>query len=272
MLPTHHERRSYMVRLSQAPILICILAFAKSTVYRLLNPPAECKSFGWYSSSSGEFNCDHKSLDSHAVLALLWLAVFAIQVNLLSFGFKKAHRFFGKLGFVVALLNVGGIFRLAIHEALYPMEKTDRPHSFTPFMFLVGIKLSVCLFLSMRAIVNKDYEDHMLWIFRGFVTTFTTPIIRAYPALLRMMTGDDCFQAHRDKFVMEAMFVAEVVCCGLFYLAQKNVPKNFWDIFAKLQVLTFVAAAVKQVEFASEHGSFLVGVAQCALDKDAVYA
>lgn len=267
MLTKHRDRKLYLLRLSKLPVLICVVSFARSVVYRLTYKPPECSSFGWFSSSSGEFNCDHKPLDFHATLALLWLATFSIQVLLLDFGYNKMHRLFGKIGFVIAILNAGGMFWLAIHDTYHPMEKTDRPADFTPFMFLVAVKLTACLVLAMKAIADTDYEAHMLWIFRGFLTSFTTPVIRFYPAVLRHLAGDDCFQEHRHKFVMGAMFVAELTCVLFYSLAQRNVKKDFWDLFMKMQVVTFVAAAFTELRFIEDHGTFITGMTKCAYNK-----
>ena len=253
------------------PILICILAFARSAYYRVTYKPPECQSFGWFSSSSGEFQCDHKPLDLHASLALIWLAIFSTQVVLLYAGFNQAHRLFGKLGFVGAFANALGMFWLAIQEAFYnPMERTDRPSDFTPFMFLVAVKLTVCLGFAVAAVMdsnNRNIEEHMLWIYRGFITSFTTPVIRFYPAVLRHLIGDDCFQDNRDKFVMGAMFVSELVCAIVYSMVQLRTRKVFWDVFMKVQALTFVAALVKEVEFVARNGTFVGGMVMCGVGK-----
>lgn len=233
--------------------------------------PSECKSFGWFSSSSGEFQCDHKPLDLHAKWALIWLTIFSAQVVLMSAGMYKAHRIFGKLGFVGAFANAAGMFWLAIQEAFFDkMKKTDRPPDFTPFMFLVALKLTTCLIFSVLAVAKRegrDVEAHMLWIYRGFITSFTTPIIRFYPAVLRHLIGDDCFQQNRDKFVMGAMFVSELVCVIIYSWIQLRTKKNFWDAFMMIQAVTFVAALGKEIQFASSHGTFVGGMLECAVEK-----
>jgi hypothetical protein len=269
-LEKHRDRKNFLLQLSYTPILICVLAFARSAFYRITYNPPECSKFGWFSSSSGEFTCDHKPLDFHATLALAWLSVFSIQVGLMVFGQNRLHKLFGKTGFSIAFANAAGMFWLAIHDTLHPMKTTDRPPDFTPFMFLVAAKLTLCLIFSVQAIMsknNRDVENHFLWIFRGFITSFTTPVIRFYPAVLRHLAGRDCFEQHREKFVMGAMFVSELTCVILYSLAQVKTRKKFWDLFIKLQVLTFVTAAVKEFQFAGEHGLFISGMVQCAAEK-----
>eukprot|EP00934_Nitzschia_sp_Nitz4_P007366 Nitzschia sp. Nitz4//scaffold20_size174350//16316//17167//NITZ4_002078-RA/size174350-processed-gene-0.85-mRNA-1//-1//CDS//3329541737//7356//frame0 len=269
-LEKHRDRKNFLLSLSFTPILICVLAFARSAVYRIMYTPPECSRFGWFSSSSGEFTCDHKPLDFHATLALAWLGVFSLQVALMAFGQNRLHKLFGKVGFAIAFLNAGGMFWLAIHDTLHPMEKTDRPSDFTPFMFLVAVKLTLCLIFAVAAVVSKTYydiENHFIWIFRGFITSFTTPVIRFYPAVLRHLAGQDCFEANRGKFVMGAMFVSELTCVVLYSLAQLRTRREFWDTFMKLQVLTFLAAAVKEYQFAEDHGLFISGMIGCAAEK-----
>ena len=269
-LTKHRDRKSYILSLSYVPIAICVLAFARSAWYRITVTPDECRSFGWFSSSSGEFQCDHKPLDWHASLALGWLATFALQVAFLTANKNPWHKTFGKfIGMAIAFGNAIGMFYLAIYDSIHPMAKTDRPDDFTPFMFLVACKFSISLGLATKAIVSKErnVEQHMLWMYRAFITSFTTPVIRFYPAILRHLAGTDCFQEHREKFVMGAMFVSELVCVILYTLVQLKTQTKFWDIFMKLQVLTFVFAFLKEVRFASIHGVFLLGMAECFTKK-----
>jgi hypothetical protein len=270
MLPKYRDRQQYMLSLAVVPIAVCVMAFARSAVYRLTLLPAECRSFGWYSSSSGDFQCDYPALDLHATAALAWLAIFAIQVTLLLLGKPSWHRSLGKLGLVGAFWNAGGMFWLAYQDTVNPMPKTDRPSDFTPFMFLVAFKLTVCLVLSTYSLMkkkNRDVEGHMVWMFRGFITSFTTPVIRFYPMVLRLLTGDDCFDRHRDKFVMGAMFVSELVSVTVYTLMQRKTQPVFWDTFMKLQVVTFLFALVNELRFASTHGMFVTGMVECAIDK-----
>lgn len=269
MLSKHRERKNYLLSLSVMPIVVCVLAFARSAIYRITYTPSHCKSFGWYSSSSAEFQCDYKPLDIHATLALLWLAVFAIQVSLIgALGKPLWHRFFGRIGLVIAFANAIGMIYLAYKDVTDPMKKTDRPKDFTPFMFLVAFKVSACLAISVRCLYSKgrDIEGHMLWMFRTFVCSFTTPVIRFYPMVLRMLAGKNCFEANRDRFVMGAMFVSEMTCIVLYSLAQKQTRTTFWDGFMKLQFLTFLLATANEARFAWTHGLFIGGMAQCFLE------
>lgn len=263
-LKKHHDRRHYVVQLSLGPVLICVISFAKAAFYRIVPPTtSDCTEFGWYSSSSGETQCDYKPLDYHAALALMWLATYAIQVSLIATGRQNIHKITGKVGFIVALANAAGMFYLAIQDTINPMPKTDRPPDFTPFMFLVATKVTICLLVSLMKIRSQDVEGHILWIYRGFVSSFTTPVIRFYPLLLRMLAGQDCFDRNRTKFVMGAMFVSELVCIVLYTMVQRKTQKIFWDAFMKIQAVTFLIALVKDVKFASENGFFVTGMIQC---------
>jgi hypothetical protein len=266
----HQDRKNFILEFSYGPILVCVLAFARSAWYRLTVTPEQCHSFGWFSSSSGEFQCDHKPLDWHASFALGWLATFSLQVLFLSTNTNTLHKVFGKfLGLIIAFGNASGMLYFAVYDYLYPMEKTDRPADFTPFMFLVACKYSICLGLATKTILSKDrdVEKHMLWMYRAFITSFTTPVIRFYPAVLRHLAGTDCFQEHREKFVMGAMFVSEIVCVVLYTLVQLRTQTKFWDTFMKLQVLTLGFATLKELQFASIHGAFLTGMVECVTTK-----
>jgi hypothetical protein len=193
----------------------------------------------------------------------MWLATYAIQVSLIATGRQNIHKITGKVGFIVALANAAGMFYLAIQDTINPMPKTDRPPDFTPFMFLVATKVTICLLVSLMKIRSQDVEGHILWIYRGFVSSFTTPVIRFYPLLLRMLAGQDCFDRNRTKFVMGAMFVSELVCIVLYTMVQRKTQKLFWDAFMKIQAVTFLIALVKDVKFASENGFFVTGMIQC---------
>ena len=268
-LAKFRDRQNYILQLAIVPVAVCVIAFAQAAVYRMTLVPPECRSFGWYSSSSGEFQCDYKPLDLHASAALSWLAIFGIQVTFLLAGKNSMHRTFGKLGLVGAFWNAAGMFWLAYQDIVNPMTKTDRPADFTPFMFLVAFKLTVCLCLSTYNIAkkNRDVEGHMVWMFRGFITSFTTPIIRFYPMVLRLLSGEDCFEQHRGKFVMGAMFVSEVTSVVIYTLLQLKTQPKFWDTFMKLQAVTFLFALFNELRFASTHGVFIVGIGQCAVEK-----
>mmetsp|Transcript_62189 Transcript_62189/g.151664 ORF Transcript_62189/g.151664 Transcript_62189/m.151664 type:complete len:313 (-) Transcript_62189:136-1074(-) len=268
-LTKHRDRRNYVLRLSFLPVLICVISFAKAAYYRFWRrpKPSQCQDFGWYSSSSGEFQCDYKPLDYHAMLALLWLGTYALQTSLIAAGLPSIHRLTGKVGFIIAFANAAGMFYLAIQDTLNPMPKTDRPPDFTPFMFLVAIKLTICLVVSVIKIRRKDTEGHILWTYRAFTTSFTTPVIRFYPLVLRLLAGDDCFDRNRQKFVMGAMFVSELTCSVLYSLVQRKTRKVFWDTFMKIQAVTFLCAFMKDVKFASENGFFVTGMIQCWTEK-----
>lgn len=66
---------------------------------------------------------------------------------------------------------------------------------------------------------------------------------------------------------MGSMFVSELVCVVVYTVAQLKTRTRFWDVFMKLQAGTFVAALIKEIAYASTHGTFIAGMAECAADK-----
>lgn len=231
------------------------------------NPTMKCKRFGWYASGSAKVSCDHKALDIHGVSALGWLTVYAIQIVLLAIHKGKWHKYFGYLGAIVAFINVGGIFWFTIDSIVNPMKETNRPKDFTPFMILIGVEVATCIWMSFYALfikAKKDIDQHMIWICRAFMISFTTPIMRFYPLIVRLVFGWGCFEAHKKKFVIEAGFVSGVTCFILHFLTQRYTQRKFFDIFMVVQILFLFPVTTKQITYSSEHGSFLVGMVQCA--------
>ena len=231
-----------------------------------------CKQFGWYNSGNGSFACDHKPLNFHAITALIWLLIFAIQVGLLvALPTKisgKIHKYFGRLGMIGAFISAGGMFGLALHDVFHPMENSDRPSNFTPVMFVTGLKIVICLVMSTYAIMkkNRNIDQHMIWIFRAFISSFGPPVMRVYPLILRrILDGEECFEANRHKGVMGAMFVSQITGSILFFIAQRYTQTKFWDGFIMFQTVAVIFSLCQEFIFASEHGTFLGGMIQCHL-------
>jgi hypothetical protein len=188
---------------------------------------------------------------------------------LLLAGKSSWHRAIGKLCLVGGYGNAVGVFWFAYQEMINPMEKTDRPPDFTVFMLVAGFKMTLCLVLSTYSILKKDrdFEGHMLWMYRGFLTSFTAPVIRFYPTVLRLLAGDDCFDENRHKFILGSMFVAELASCIMYTLMQRKTQPVFWDIFMKVQSVIFLSALVKEIRLYSTHGMFVTGMVGCAMEK-----
>ena len=260
-------RKDYILKLSVIPIVVCFIAFTRSTIYRLTRVPEGCKSFGWYSSSSAESSCDHKPLDWHASLAILWLITFTLQVFSLMGKLNWFHKFFGKFGLVFAVFNVLGMLYLSVYDLLYPMEKTDRPKVFSIFMFITAIKIGNALRKSMVALQKHDYDAHMIWMFRAFITSFTTPVIRFYPLVLRSLAGDDCFHENRHLFVMGSMFAAEILCTIMYILSQRYTQKVFMDRFMQTQIVVALLVGFAEFYWVQDHSLFLVAMTKCAVGK-----
>lgn len=295
MFQTLRQRKDFLLILSYVPVVICFIAFGFSAIFRFIrtteettetetvtatvsssssssfsykNPTMKCKRYGWYNSSSAKVSCDHKALDIHAISALAWLFIYAIQVVLLTFRKGKWHRYFGYLGAIGAFANAGGMFWYTIDNIVNPMKNTNRPKDFTPFMIFVGAEIAVCIWLSFHALFwkakKRDIDQHMIWIFRAFMISFSTPLMRFYPLVVRLMFGWECFEAHKHKFVMESMFVAAAVCTSLQVLAQRYTQRKFFDMFLIVQFAFFFVATAKEITYAWGHGSFIVGMVQCA--------
>jgi hypothetical protein len=266
-LKTLNERKNYLLRLSIIPIVVCFIAFTRATIYRLILIPKECLGFGWYSSSSAEFSCDHRPLDFHAVLAVIWLLTFTFQTLSLMGNFNWFHRKLGSIGYPLAAFNVLAMLYLSMYDLLYPMEKTDRPKIFSIFMFLTAVKIGSALRNAYIAIQNKQIDDHMIWMFRSFITSFTTPVIRFYPLVLRKIAGDDCFQENRELFVMGSMYVAEMSCLTMYVMAQRKTQKVFLDSFMKSQIMVAVLVGAAELYWVQNHNLFLTGMLSCAIRK-----
>jgi hypothetical protein len=242
-LPTLKDRISFLTNLSLTPCLICYLAFTRSFIYRFISKPDEyegvdmkCSRFGWLNNASVRMTCNHRPLDIHATLAMMWLTLFTIQTLAIKFKFHKTHKFVGKYIGIIALINVGGMVQMSVYDMFVPMV-TERPKIFTPFMFMTALIVGGCLFMSGKGLqaTPRDIDQHILWIVRAFLMSFTTPVIRFYPIVLRYMFATECIKqkAALDTWVIGSMTVASTGTLYLFWLANKACLKEPVDLFLK---------------------------------------
>ena len=249
--PSHSKRLDKLAKLSLVPALVCFLAFTRSIIYRfsgragtfvgfgntLIKLENQCKRFGWLNNSVFEVVCDHRPLDIHALAAIAWLSIFTIQVLLIAFRrmngmFQISHKTIGYVGFAIALTNIVGMFQLATYDFFYPMEsKAGRPPAFTPFMWYVAFSTLQSTKLSWDALKVKDIDMHALWMFRAFITTFSTPMIRFYPLVLRYLLGTECIRVNADRLVIGATTVSVAVCDLLHWKANQIYLKKPFDNF-----------------------------------------
>ena len=270
MLPTLQQRKNFLLKMSYMPVAVCFISFGKAAVNRILSfHNNKCQKFGWYSSANGDVICDHKLMDFHAITALMWLAIFVIQVLVLIWKKPKWHKYFGRLGMVGAFVTVGGMFWIAIQDMFHPIEDTDRPPHFTKFMVIVAATMMIFLIMSTYALMKKkrDIDQHMIWIFRSFVTSFSTPMVRLYPLLLRVALGQSCLDMNRHRIAIESVFVSKLTIVLVYVIAQRYTQPKFWDMYMKFQFVTMMLSIFENFRYASEHGSFLSGMVQCALQQ-----
>jgi hypothetical protein len=272
-LPTLKERTSYLTSLSLLPCLICYLAFTRPAIYRFISKPDEyegvnlqCPNFGWLNNANVNMTCDNRPLDIHATLALMWLTLFTVQVLAIKFQFHKIHKFIGKYLGIIAFLSVIGMLQMVVMDVINPME-TDRPFIFTPFMFATAWIILGCLYMSFKglAATPRNIDDHGLWMCRAFLMSFTTPVIRFYPLILRYMFSTKCMkeQGSLDTWVIESMTLAATLTLYLFWLANKACLDQPVDAFL-LFFLSFEACAlIMDVHQGFTNGVFFVHMYTC---------
>jgi hypothetical protein len=246
-LPTFKDRVNFLANLTLTPILICYVAFTRSFIYRFISTPEKyagvdmkCSRFGWLNNAAVRMTCNHRPLDIHATLAMMWLALYTIQTLAIRFNFRKTHKFVGKYLGWIAAVNVGGMVLMSVYDLFVPME-TDRPNIFGPIMVATAVFVSLCVFMSGKALqaTPRDLDQHILWIVRAFLVSFSTPIIRFYPIVLRHIFSTECIQQKEnlETSVIGATTVAVLVCQYLFWLANRACLKDPVDSF-----LTFFGA------------------------------
>jgi hypothetical protein len=110
----------------------------------------KCSRFGWLNNAAVRMTCNHRPLDIHATLAMMWLALYTIQTLAIRFNFRKTHKFVGKYLGWIAAVNVGGMVLMSVYDLFVPME-TDRPNIFGPIMVATALLVSSCVFMSGKA-------------------------------------------------------------------------------------------------------------------------
>ena len=209
-LPTSNERIDFIANISMGPCIICSLTFLQSFLYRFFNTGGKfvgfgnqlvyaknCTEYAWLSNGAFEVVCNHKPLDFHAIFAIAWLLTFTVQVLLIIANLPGFHRVSRKFGAVLGIINIIGMIQLSLWDWFFPMENTPRPSMFTPFMWFICVETLYCLYNGMVAIHKRKFDEHSLWIFRAFIKTFSTPLIRFYPLVLRYFFGTDCMAKNR---------------------------------------------------------------------------
>jgi hypothetical protein len=175
------ERKYFVLKVSVFLIVICVLAFAGSDFKRIVDATAggKCSLFGWFNNASSLTKCFYQPRDVHASVALMWLTCFAIQdCVLLLFNANSFHKSFRQIAFGIALVNVGAMLVLAYVDYTNPTEGSHRPPTFAPMMFSIVIAFLICLIQSFVGTVNRNLDAQILWMYRAFMTSFTTPMIR----------------------------------------------------------------------------------------------
>lgn len=276
-----------IANLSLVPCAICFIAFSRPVIYRFFGKGGVFKGFGnqhhvieancttnvkWISNGAFEATCDHKPLDFHALSAIGWLVLFTVQVLMIKFNLRTFHKIIGKFGFGLALINIVGMFQLSIFDMIEPIENTARPPTFTPFMWAIGFEVFYCTKKAWDALKEHKVDEHALWIYRAFIKTFSTPLIRFYPLVLRYIFGTDCMRLNRERFVIGAMTVAAVVCTWFYWKANQYVCKEPMDGFMKASLIKLGITLCVEVYSAATVGLFIVGMAKCAMVGPEQYA
>ncbi len=209
----------------------------------------------------------------HAPLACMWLSVYAIQCVLMYMKRGDLHKFFGRfVAMPVGFANIFGMFFFCYWDYVHHMPDSPRPPAFSPFMFIVACVMLQCLTQAVIAIRRGDTCMHKIWVYRCFMWSFTTPVIRLYPFVLRTVFGQDCFETVRDEMVMGAMLVAALTMNIHLWWMQTSVVasavgrKRKFKIFSTWHLFTtffLVFAHIMETNFAMQHGWFHVGVMRC---------
>jgi hypothetical protein len=276
-LPTTDARNQYLTSLCLMPCLICFLAFTRPFIYRFFWRPAEmdgislkCSKFGWLNNASVRITCDNRPLDIHATLAISWLVLFSVQTITKKFRWKEVHKFIGWTFGFMAAINVVGMLQFAIYDIVSPM-KTERPPVFTPFMFMTAVIISWCLYESYQGIIAKNFDHHGLWMARAFLMSFTTPVIRFYPIVLRYIFSTACIKDEQalDTWVLGSMTVASSFTLYLFYLANRACRDETFDNFLWM-FIAFEAVALIMDGYQTYHkGTFFGHMYRCWKNGDA---
>jgi hypothetical protein len=275
-LPSLKDRINYLTNLSLTPCLICYLAFTRSAIYRFISTPDEyqgvdlkCSKFGWLNNASVRMTCNNRPLDIHATLAMMWLTLFTIQTLAIKFKFHKMHKFVGKYLGIVALINVVGMLQMSVYDIFVPMV-TERPKIFTPFMFMTAWIVLGCLYMSNKGLsaTPRNIDQHILWMVRAFLMSFTTPVIRFYPIVMRYIFSTECIKQKEalDTWVIGSMTVASTGTLYLFWLANKACLKEPVDLFLKGFIAFEVCCIVIDLQQTATRGVFFWHMYTCYRD------
>jgi hypothetical protein len=136
-LPAFKDRVKFIVNLSLTPILICCVVFTRAFICRFIAAPdkhagvdMKCSRFGWLDNAQVRMTCNHRPLDIHATLALMWLALCTVQTLAVKCNFCKVHKFVGKHVRFIAVANFGGMVLMSVYDLLFhPMETTAQKFS-----------------------------------------------------------------------------------------------------------------------------------------------
>jgi len=281
-LKTQKERLNVLCNLSLIPIVVCFLAFTRPAIYRMtkgmvggtfkdvlgggkenveLGQP--CKRFGWLNNAQFTVTCDNRSLDIHAVLAIIWLVLFSVQVLFIKYNFRAFHKKMGVIGMPLAFLNAFGMMQFAAYDFFFPMEYTSRPSVFTPFMWFLSVEMILYLKEAYNALKTHDADAHAIWMYRAFVKSFSTPVMRFYPMFLRYFFGTQCADLNKHKGVFAAMTVAAIAITILSYIANLFCLKEPMDKFMRTTLIKSAVTILVEVVMAWNSGSFIYGMFNC---------
>lgn len=278
-IPTQKGRLDALCNLAMFPAVVCFMAFTRPTLYRFFGiggtfkdvlhgkedvvVTTECAKFAWLNNSQFTVTCDNRSLDIHSVLAVMWLVIFTAQALAIKYNFRAFHKKFGAIGLPLAAVNVFGMMQFAAYDFFYPMPDTPRPAIFTPFMWFLSVEILTFVKESYTALKSHDVDAHALWMYRAFVKSFSTPVMRFYPMVLRYAFGTTCVNLNGGKLVFASMTLAAVFISTLSYVANLFCLKEPHDKFLKTTLIKSGVTVVIEIVLAAWQGSFVYGSYQC---------
>lgn len=281
-LTTQKARLDALCTLALFPVVVCFAAFTRPVIYRItgglhggtfkdvlhkgnenVDVGQPCKRQGWLNNAMFVVTCDNTSLDIHSVLAVTWLFLFTMQIFFIKYNFRGFHKAVGKYGMPIAFVNALGMMQFAAYDFFYPMEYTTRPAAFTPFMWFLSVEMILYLKSSYDALQNHDITMHSLWMYRAFCKSFSTPVMRFYPMVLRYFFGTQCAALNGEKAVFAAMTVAAFFISGLSYIANLLVLEQPMDKFMKTTFIKSGVTLLIDLIFASSKGMFITGMYTC---------
>jgi hypothetical protein len=276
---TQQARLDVIVNLALGPCLICFLAFTRPVLYRAFGIGGKfvdvvhgvedvvitkkCPKFAWLNNADFKVTCDHRPLDIHGVLAVAWLILFTAQCLMIKFRFRAFHKLVGKGGMWIALVNIMGMLFLSVYDVFYPMEDTSRPRIFNLFMWNLTAQMFIYLKSSYEALQKHDIEMHALWMFRAFVKSFTTPVMRFYPLVLRYFFGTKCSELNREKAVMGSVGICLLFIVPLSWFSNVYVLKEPMDKYMKSTIGMAVVTLCLEAVWFYHKGFYITGMFQC---------